>query len=325
MSRSRRPTSVTVIAWFFAVSGGMSFVMTPLSFLFMPAMPEILEAQGQSVPAAMALGIVGSVVLLVSGVGMLRGRRWARRLCLVYMPGGTVVHVIALGFNPMMLLGPLFYIAPFWLLLRAPARAYFAGGPEAAPEPEETDAPLHPIGAAQRRPPVSLVKRTFGAVLIVLGSYVGVVLGLMVAMMGAASVAMSPTPWSRGSFSAMGPMVVVYLVLLTVAAGLLLGGVALWGWGRKRMVFGVVLTVVGACGGVAAASAAVAGLSPAFVAAINAQQPALEAGSIDSVMRPMIGGGLVACAIGLAGGVPLIRSQMKRDRRSREMPDEEGA
>ncbi len=160
--------------------------------------------------------------------------------------------------------------------------------------------------------------------LITVGAYIGIVVVLMPLMMGVASPPGSPRIW-RGGFTLLAGMAAVWFGLSAVAAGLLLGGVALWGWGRKRMVFGVVLTVIGACGGITAIPMALTRFSPEMFAAISAQGSAMEPEHLTKVMNSVAIGGLLACAVGVASGVPLIRSQMKSDRRRRQLASEDVA
>ena len=84
MSKKKRPTSVTVIAWIGIVLGGSS-LFNLLSYA-LPESRQLLEASGRSVVMAVLLGAVDGVIFLVSGIAVLKGLNWGRLLYLFYRP-----------------------------------------------------------------------------------------------------------------------------------------------------------------------------------------------------------------------------------------------
>lgn len=129
-----RPLSVTIISWILIVLALLGLVGTLVS-MNVPEAREIMEQGKLPVEAQIALSLVGLGVLVVSGIGMLKGGNWARMLYV----GWTALSLI-LGFftapAPATMIPSLiiFLIIAFFLFRPAP-NAYFRGAP-AVPDAE---------------------------------------------------------------------------------------------------------------------------------------------------------------------------------------------
>lgn len=125
---------------------------------------------------------------------------------------------------------------------------------------------------------------------------------------------------SIGGFCIIGGLVPLFLVLketevegfvvmcafVVFGIALLLGGAALWGWKRRRMVLGVVSTTLGGLLALTAVSLPLLMISPEWRHVLG---PEFD------VMSPII---VVGCfifgAVLLVIGIPLIIKQLRRDR-----------
>lgn len=101
------------------------------------------------------------------------------------------------------------------------------------------------------------------------------------------------------------------LAVTIIGLGIILGGISLWGWARRRMVFGVISTVIGGM-------LAITNLGPVLISEMAERLPA---GALPGVRRCIVIGALL-----LAGGIILIISQNKIDKAKKaQAPDATGA
>lgn len=123
---SGRPVSVTVIAWFFIVTSGLSLVT---SFFTMdnPQVRELMAKSPIPIPLQFALMYLGLAISLVSGFALLNGRDWGRKL---YVGWSCVGFMIGFATSPMkgaLIPGLVFFIVVVFLLFRPRANAFFTG------------------------------------------------------------------------------------------------------------------------------------------------------------------------------------------------------
>ena len=130
MRARKRPTSVTVIAWFEIVTSGN--ILFKVIYYAKPEFRQLLEASGRSVATNVLWGIVGGVIGLVSGIAMLKGLNWGRLLCLCYPPVSIALTLLLYGFHrsKFFIVGVMIYIAELVFLTRPAASTFFAGGRE---------------------------------------------------------------------------------------------------------------------------------------------------------------------------------------------------
>jgi|SRR5215469_16674592 len=116
MNSSKRPISVTGIAWLFIAVGAVTFVYHSPGLLHPHPEDFLIE--------------VTELVALVAGLFMLRRQNWARWLALAWM----ALHVILTAFPPFhgLVVHGLMFAGIAYLLLRSDAAQYFRGTGEAA-------------------------------------------------------------------------------------------------------------------------------------------------------------------------------------------------
>jgi hypothetical protein len=84
---AERPTAVTVFGILSIVFGCMSIICTPISMLLPAIIPSnIEETEGYKVWTTVAafLGIGFSIWLLITGIGLIKLKRWARHSAIIY-------------------------------------------------------------------------------------------------------------------------------------------------------------------------------------------------------------------------------------------------
>ncbi len=142
-----------------------------------------------------------------------------------------------------------------------------------------------------------MLRRTCAVLLLVIGTIYGPGMPVGVACL----LTLMP-------LSTMHPLLWLFLGLeAIVGTGIFLGGVALWGWHRRRKVLGVVLTVTGAFG---------AAWCWSIVVLLSLRHSTGQPIPAPPVGQVVLAGAVAAAsaAIYLATGILLIRSQRRRDR-----------
>lgn len=133
-----------------------------------------------------------------------------------------------------------------------------------------------------------MARKIFGVIVLVIG---GVLLGTGSAVIGMAI----KRP----------PMVILFLVYLVIGMLLTLGGVALWGWRRRRMVFGVQFTVVG--------SVLLLHVVVLPLMMISKEWETFGGAQVEEVLTMMLPGYALFGVIFLGVGIPLILRERKLD------------
>lgn len=120
-----RPTSVSVIAWFLIVIGGISIVATT-AMIGDPIMIEGMNKTPLPIPVQYAINYLGLMITLISGIFMLKGKDWSRKL---YVGWSLIGFAIGLATSPMrmmMIPGLILFVVIAFFLFRPKANAYFA-------------------------------------------------------------------------------------------------------------------------------------------------------------------------------------------------------
>jgi hypothetical protein len=127
-SMNDRPISIAVIACILLFIAAFD-LFGALATIFMVNLPAIQETIAKnSIPAPMdyLMTFTGAIILIVSGIFMLRGANWAR---LLYICWGAFNLVIALFTSPAkstLIPGVVLYLIVVFFLLRPKASAYFS-------------------------------------------------------------------------------------------------------------------------------------------------------------------------------------------------------
>lgn len=124
----KRPTSVTVIAWFLIVVAAINVVTMTFAWKKVYQDPKVQELMAKSplpVSVQYAMGAVGLVVMLTAGIFMLRGKNWARFLYMGWTAAGFVISFFTSPAKLMLIPGVVMYAIVVFFLMRPAANAYF--------------------------------------------------------------------------------------------------------------------------------------------------------------------------------------------------------
>ena len=124
-----RPTSITVIAWILILMGGISLVTTTLminSVMTNPAVRELLSKSPIPVPVQYAMTYVALLVMLVSGVAILKGQNWGRWVYVVGTALGFLIGIITSPLKSAMIPGFVVFVVVAFFLFRPKANKYFS-------------------------------------------------------------------------------------------------------------------------------------------------------------------------------------------------------
>jgi hypothetical protein len=112
MNNNGRPISVTIVAWLYIAVGVIGFIGHLIEFMRRHDIyVDTIEVEAVE------------LVAIVSGIFLLRGRNWARRLAIAWI----VFHVVVSAFDalPKLLAHAVFGILIAWALFHRRASEYF--------------------------------------------------------------------------------------------------------------------------------------------------------------------------------------------------------
>lgn len=123
----KRPLSVSIIAWILLIAGILSLI-TSLLTINNPNVKEMMENNPLPMSVQYTLIYAGMVILIACGIGMLKGKSWARILYVVWGVLNVGLNLAtAPAWSKMMIPGVVFLIIVIFFLFRPKANAYFAG------------------------------------------------------------------------------------------------------------------------------------------------------------------------------------------------------
>ncbi|MBP6491394.1 MAG: hypothetical protein KA282_00345 [Clostridia bacterium] len=124
MTNKKRPTPITIIAWYLIIVYALALVSIPL-VLFIPTVLDTFEAM--EIPVGLSLGftVLSSAIMIFSGISILKEKKLGKLLALGYMPVAMIVGSLLNGFQSSMIFGIIIYIAIFYFLSRENAVLYF--------------------------------------------------------------------------------------------------------------------------------------------------------------------------------------------------------
>ena len=119
-----RPTSVTVISWIMISLTIVGWIAVIGTFIYMLNEPYVrLESPGLFI----LIPTISAVVQIIIGVGMLRGRGWARSLFIWLIPISVVIGVIVdNAIRPGILVKIILYLVVVYFLSRPIVKLYFS-------------------------------------------------------------------------------------------------------------------------------------------------------------------------------------------------------
>ena len=130
-----RPTSVTVIAWILIVMGGISLVSTTVMIgtgmidkvmIDNPAARELISKSPIPVPVQYVMSYISFLIMLVSGVAMLKRQNWGRWLYVVGTAAGFIIGVMTSPLKEAMVPGLVVFVVVTFFLFRPKANRYFS-------------------------------------------------------------------------------------------------------------------------------------------------------------------------------------------------------
>ena len=121
---NQRPKSITVVCWILIIMGAISLVTSTISFSN-PITRELMAKSPIPVNIQYVMMYVGLLVMLVSGVAMLKRQNWAR---IVYVGWSIIGFIIGMATSPMkvaMIPGLIVFVVIVFFLFRPKANEYF--------------------------------------------------------------------------------------------------------------------------------------------------------------------------------------------------------
>jgi hypothetical protein len=122
----KRPVSLSILGWIIIVTNAIALVVWPWT-LHNPTTQAVLARSLLPVPLALALAIASEALSLVAGIGILKGRAWARTLYTVVTLAGFAISLATSPFKLLLLPGAALTALFLYLLYRPAASAYFRG------------------------------------------------------------------------------------------------------------------------------------------------------------------------------------------------------
>ena len=121
----KRPTSVTVIAWILIVGTGITLISTT-AMINNPMMLDLMSKSPIPIPIQYAITYIGSAIMLVSGIAMLKGCNWARLLFVIWSAINFLVGIVTSPMKATLILGLVSFLIIVFFLFRPKANAYFS-------------------------------------------------------------------------------------------------------------------------------------------------------------------------------------------------------
>jgi formate-dependent nitrite reductase membrane component NrfD len=123
--RMKRPTSVSVIAWYLIVVSAISLVSIPIS-LNNPMARELMAMNPIPIPLQIVQACAGILITIVSGIALLKGRSWARLLFIGWSSVGFVITILTSPMKAAVIPGIVILAIIAFFLFRPKANEYFS-------------------------------------------------------------------------------------------------------------------------------------------------------------------------------------------------------
>ncbi|MFC1551584.1 hypothetical protein ACFL6P_03355 [Candidatus Latescibacterota bacterium] len=122
----KRPTSITVVAWFLIVIGAISLIPTTITLMSQnPMIEEMMSKSPIPIPIQHVLSYAGLIVSIVSGIAILQGENWGRFLYFIW---SVITIVIGIFTSPnilFMIPGLVIFAVLAFILFLSKASDYF--------------------------------------------------------------------------------------------------------------------------------------------------------------------------------------------------------
>jgi hypothetical protein len=140
---TKRPTSVAVVAWLMVVFASIGVAaMLILAFTIQtPTMQEIMARSWVPVPIQLAVGWLGTVIMMVCGFALLYRQNWARWLYVGSTLAGLLYNFFSSPYPPVLMIpSVVFFLVAAYFLFVPVAQQYFKRE-DAPPAPIDKDIP----------------------------------------------------------------------------------------------------------------------------------------------------------------------------------------
>jgi hypothetical protein len=104
--------------------GGISLVATT-TMINNPAARGLLSKSPIPISAQYAMSYVGFLLIIISGIAMLKGRNWARFLYVICSLIGFIIDIVASPMKVAMIPGVVVFLVAAFFLFRRRANAFF--------------------------------------------------------------------------------------------------------------------------------------------------------------------------------------------------------
>ena len=121
---NKRPTSITIIAWLLIVTGAFSIYSTT-TMIDNPQVLDMMKKSPLPVSAQYTISYIGLSIMIISGIGMLKGFNWARLLYVIWSALALVIGLATSPMKVMLLPGLVFFGMVVFLLFRPKASEFF--------------------------------------------------------------------------------------------------------------------------------------------------------------------------------------------------------
>lgn len=120
----KRPTSLTVISWILIVLGGISIISTT-AMINNPVALELMRKSPIPIPIQYAISYIGLLVMIVSGIAILKRQNWARFLYVTWSAIGFVISILTSPMKAAMIPSLVVFLIIAFFLFRPKASEYF--------------------------------------------------------------------------------------------------------------------------------------------------------------------------------------------------------
>lgn len=121
---NKRPTSITVTSWILIVMGGISLISTT-AMINNSEVQEIMAKNPLPIPIQYLMSYAGLLVMIISGIAMLKGKNWARLLYIIWSLVGFSIGILTSPMKAAMIPGLVVFGVIVFFLFRPKASAFF--------------------------------------------------------------------------------------------------------------------------------------------------------------------------------------------------------
>lgn len=120
-----RPTSISVIAWILIVVGVLSLIANLIT-MSNPEVKEMMTRGPIPISLQYVLIYVGLSIIIISGIGFLKGLNWARLLYVAWGVIGIIINFVSTEFSMIKIPGVLIFVIIVFFLYRPKANEFFS-------------------------------------------------------------------------------------------------------------------------------------------------------------------------------------------------------